>query len=326
MDTNTTQLATVDSGALVTGLDLNAVAVTMQKINRFQSVIQTALQPSKDYGVIPGTGTKPTLLKPGAEKINMLFGLFPNYEFMRSESDFDKGFFNYEIRCTLMKGTTPVAQGVGSCNSNEKKYRYVTKTKEQLAELGVTPEQCTEFTDRYGRTKYRVEDPDIADKANTVLKMAKKRAYVDATLQVASLSDLFTQDLEDMDHQAQEESDATMTVKEAAALKLSFGKHKGRALGELYKDKEADGKGYLTWLRDQDRTDPVIRKAIDLLFGAVAEANRKPSAFERSTTPDANTPPAVEAEYRIPEDVPFTEILDEDLPPFMRDAPAEETK
>ena len=55
MDANNTQLASVDSGALVSGLDVNVVAATMQKINRFQSVIQTTLQPSRDYGVIPGT-------------------------------------------------------------------------------------------------------------------------------------------------------------------------------------------------------------------------------------------------------------------------------
>ena len=36
---------------------------------------------------------------------------------------------------------------------------------------------------------------------NTVLKMAKKRALVDAALLVGSLSDVFTQDIEDMDLQ-----------------------------------------------------------------------------------------------------------------------------
>jgi hypothetical protein len=36
--------------------------------------------------------------------------------------------------------------------------------------------------------------------ANTVLKMAKKRAMVDAVLIVASLSNIFTQDMEDFDY------------------------------------------------------------------------------------------------------------------------------
>jgi len=43
----------------------------------------------------------------------------------------------------------------------------------------------------------RVENTDLADTYNTVLKMAKKRALVDATLTATAASDIFTQDLED---------------------------------------------------------------------------------------------------------------------------------
>ena len=50
---------------------------------------------------------------------------------------------------------------------------------------------------QYSKKKYMKMDPYTMD--NTVLKMAKKRALIDATLLVASLSDIFTQDLEDMD-------------------------------------------------------------------------------------------------------------------------------
>ena len=55
--------------------------------------------------------------------------------------------------------------------------------------------------------------------------MAKKRALVDATLQVASLSEMFTQDLEDL-------SD----LEETNNIKINFGKHKGRTLEEIYKE------------------------------------------------------------------------------------------
>jgi hypothetical protein len=43
----------------------------------------------------------------------------------------------------------------------------------------------------------RVENADLADTYNTVLKMAKKRALVDATLTATAASDIFNQDLED---------------------------------------------------------------------------------------------------------------------------------
>ena len=45
----------------------------------------------------------------------------------------------------------------------------------------------------------RIENEDIADVWNTVKKMAKKRAHVDVTLTVTAASDIFTQDIEDMD-------------------------------------------------------------------------------------------------------------------------------
>ncbi len=278
----------IDALTIVSGLDVATVAATMQKINKFQSVIQTSLQKERDYGVIPGT-QKPTLLKSGAEKINMLFGLNPEYEFMTAVSDFEKGFFNYEIRCTLMRNGCPVAQGVGSCNSYEKKYRYSTMTEDQLEENGIDPNTGTMFTDRYGRTRYRVEAPDPADKANTILKMAKKRAYVDATLQVASLSDLFTQDLEDMADQFKAEAESTMTIAEAASIKLNFGKHKGRMLGELYKDKAAGGRDYIAWLIENDRTDPTIKKAATMLIDAHRDSMAAKATTTTSIRPDTNT-------------------------------------
>jgi hypothetical protein len=45
----------------------------------------------------------------------------------------------------------------------------------------------------------KIENEDIADVYNTVLKIAKKRAHIDATLTVTGAADLFTQDLIDED-------------------------------------------------------------------------------------------------------------------------------
>jgi len=44
---------------------------------------------------------------------------------------------------------------------------------------------------------YRVPNDDIFSQVNTILKMSKKRAMVDAALSAGRLSDLFTQDMED---------------------------------------------------------------------------------------------------------------------------------
>lgn len=278
--------------AIVETIDAQTVQATLQKIAQFQAVVQHALAPGKDYGRIPGAGDKPSLFKPGAEKINMLFGLNPVYEFLKADEDYLNGFFNYDIKCTLMKNGNPVAQGVGNCNSKEKKYRYVTVFENQLAEYGQTADTAIKMTDKYGKTKYRIPNTEIYSLTNTILKMAKKRAYVDATLQVASLSDLFTQDLEDMDFQQQEESTSTMTVAEAANITLSFGKHKGQKLGEMFHDK--DGRSYLAWLKKNEngKTSPTILKAIELLENAVKEkkAEKTHTAKDDDWVPPPDSP------------------------------------
>lgn len=304
---NNMALATTTGGALVDSIDINAVAATMQKVNTFQTIIQKNLQEGRDFGRVPGTD-KPTLLKSGAEKVNMIFGLYPEYDFLRQTVDFDRGFFDYEIRCTLYRKGEPVAQGVGSCNSREKKYRYVTKSEQQLAEAGISAEGANAFTDRYGRVKYRVEDPDIADKANTILKMAKKRAYVDATLQVASLSDLFTQDLEDYDRSFVQESTETMTIKEALAIRLSFGKYKGHSLKEIWdSDRE-----YLEWMAGAEKTDPTIRKAIQIMTDYVNGKNAKAETVQaQEARAEPERPPMPEEAPPMPEEA-YPEFLKEE--------------
>lgn len=150
--------------AIIDTVEVAQVEATMKKISQFQKVVQSTLHQNHDYGIVPGTD-KPTLLKPGAEKILMMMGLQSEFEIVDSTRDFEKGFFQYQVRCKLFRGDMLITEGLGSCNTRERKYLKM--------------------------------DPYTMD--NTVLKMAKKRALVDAALLVASLSDVFTQDLEDMD-------------------------------------------------------------------------------------------------------------------------------
>jgi hypothetical protein len=266
---------TNNSLSLIEGVDIGSVQTTLAKINQFQAVVQSTLKAEHDYGVIPGTN-KPTLLKPGAEKIHMLFGVTSEYELIERIQDYDKGFFAFTVRCMIYKNDMKITEGVGHCNTKEKKYIN--------------------------------QDPYTL--ANTCLKMAKKRAQIDATLTLASLSEIFTQDIEDMREFIQTEQIQTMTPSDAAAIKLTFGKHKGKTLKELYQS----DKSYLDWLVNQDRTDAVIKKAIQTMFDAVAN-----QAQQRQQPPQ--TPPPVD--HQPPAEPPFDlggiEISDDDLPFNMTD-------
>lgn len=290
--------------AIIDTIDTQLVAATLQKIANFQAVISKTLVEGKDYGKIPGAGDKPSLFKAGAEKINMLFGLNPEYEFLKADEDYKNGFFNYSIRCTLYRNGAPVSQGVGNCNSMEKKYRYITTDESGLAEYGIAPEAAQKYTDRHGRTRYRINNPEPYSIANTVLKMAKKRAYVDATLQVASLSDLFTQDLEDMRDVIEQEAENTaMTYEEACNIVLPFGrKYKGLKLGSIYKTDPS----YIRWLADKS-DDPVVSRAAKIILSApapaVAPAQKAASTPKATPKPSgAPTPPPPDDKDAPPDD------------------------
>jgi len=171
---------TPKSLSIIDNVNLQQVQATMQKIAQFQTVVQKTLKKDHDYGIIPGTGNKPTLLKPGAEKILMLMGLTSEYDVIEKVQDYDGGFFAFTVKCTLSRGDIKVTEGVGHANTRERRY-----------------------------TSGKQQDPYTL--ANTVLKMAKKRAQVDAVLTVASLSEIFTQDLEDYEEIPQQSPRSAQT-------------------------------------------------------------------------------------------------------------------
>lgn len=270
-------MSEVNALSIIDTVEIESIANTMNKIAQMQAVVQKTLKSKQDYGEIPGTN-KPTLLKPGGEKICMLFGLNPEYEFLQTTEDYEKEFFSYNIKCTLYRNGQAVAQGVGSCNSKEKKYRYIN--------VDIIPENYVgyqeTFTDKYGRTKYKINNIDICSLVNTILKMAKKRAFIDAVLQVASLSEVFTQDLEDMGDLIQQEvENSTMTLEQAVAIKINFGKYKGTILGELVKQDPQ----YCDWLYGNEKTDAVIKKALDIILKS-AQENKNNEETEEDLDPN----------------------------------------
>lgn len=67
---NTRQTQPEDSSAmsLIMTVKPSQVTAQLKAIKEFQNLVQNQLIEGKDFGIIPGTGAKPTLLKPGAEK------------------------------------------------------------------------------------------------------------------------------------------------------------------------------------------------------------------------------------------------------------------
>lgn len=195
-----------------TELELSVEQV-LDQVRKIQGVMAKAMRKDEHYGIIPGTD-KPTLLKPGAEKLCLTFRLAPRYFGEDAPKDLGRGHREYVIRCELYHAPTGIflGAGLGSCSTMESRYRYRDAFEptgkpvppaywkaRNKALIGGDGFRVKKVNGEWQIVKVteRQENPDIADVFNTVLKIAKKRAHVDAVLTVTAASDIFTQDLED---------------------------------------------------------------------------------------------------------------------------------
>ncbi|MDD5009913.1 MAG: hypothetical protein PHC68_16120 [Syntrophorhabdaceae bacterium] len=180
----------------------------MEQVNMIQHMMSRAMKKDEHYGIIPGTSGKPSLLKPGAEKLAMMFRLAPSYAI--TKTDMGRGHVEYSVVCSLthINNGAVWGQGVGSCSTSESKFKFRwDKTGKPVpSEYWNSKDKSLlggeQFTARKSGGSWeiyqRVEHDNPADYYNTCLKMAKKRAMVDAILTATAASDIFTQDIEDM--------------------------------------------------------------------------------------------------------------------------------
>lgn len=210
-----------------------APAEALRRIQELQAFIGQVMEKDLDYGVIPGTD-KPTLFKPGAEKLAELYGFSWHFDDDGSVQDWEKGFFNFRKRCTLTsrRDGRYIGDGVGSCNSRESKYSgrwlpeseipgWHDKTKlrckpgidwkfENQLPPGVDKKslQTKQITGKKNGNKYQmygvpadlyqVPNDEVFSLVNTMEKMAWKRAFVGAIVAATRSSGIFSQDLEDL--------------------------------------------------------------------------------------------------------------------------------
>lgn len=208
-----------ECGLVQTQLTIQQLLTRKKQIQEIQAKVMTE---GIDYGIIPGCA-KPTLLKPGAETLNVTFGLRPilNPETDIKEVELPNNHRQYQVTVHILSANgQEIATGVGSCSTMESKYRY-RKSDQKCPKCG--KKTIKKGSKKYGGgwycskkdggcgEKFRDGDPLIenqemerieydnpADYYNTCLKIAKKRALVDGTINATAVSHIFTQDIEDM--------------------------------------------------------------------------------------------------------------------------------
>lgn len=217
-----------ESAAMVTRDELSVVELVKQA-DIIHDVMQRAMKQGIHYGVVPGTGGKPSLLKPGAEKLCVLFRLAPEYE--TEKIWHEDGHLTVITKCILRHIPTSmkIAEGDGLCTTKESKYATrnagrvcpdcgadaIIKGKEEYGGGWICFKKkggCgAKFPDGdeaiEGQQTGKIDNPDLADSYNTVLKMSAKRAFLAAVLNGTAASDVFTQDMaEEGSHETQRAS------------------------------------------------------------------------------------------------------------------------
>lgn len=185
-----------------TGIVPNAgrlsVAEVTQHAIAVQEIMKGLMKANVHYGVIPGT-KQPTLYKAGAELLCMTFRIADEY---RIEQSNENGAIRYRVTCVGRHQVSglELGSGLGECSTGEEKYRWRKAVCKE--EFEATPADLRRIKYSKGRDgHYTIEQvrTESADLANTVLKMACKRAKMAMVLNVTAASDCFSQDLEDLD-------------------------------------------------------------------------------------------------------------------------------
>jgi hypothetical protein len=191
------------------GLDTK---LTIQAIEEIRTFIANQLRPGTDddhmgdYYTIPGTA-KPTLLLPGAEKINLYIGCYPKPR--TKVRDLGNGHEVVSVHCELISRATQKTMGFGQgeCSTRESKYAFVYLPTEKRPDdleaarlkalgLGRWRNLGTRQNPKWVWAD-RVDNPNIWDCHHTVRLIADKRAFVHAIRRAAALSEQFSQDFED---------------------------------------------------------------------------------------------------------------------------------
>jgi hypothetical protein len=191
---------------------------TVSELRALRTFIKEEMVETVDFGTIPGT-PKPTLYLAGAQKVTMYFNARPNFRIERIE--LAEGHVEYLVYSDLIFRTNDgsaniIAQGVGSATTMESKYRFrnakracpsckeetIFKSKQArggwycYAKVGGCGKQYPDGDPAIEDQKPgKVPNENIYDARNTVLKIAKKRAHVDAAIGLGSLAEFFTQDI-----------------------------------------------------------------------------------------------------------------------------------
>lgn len=206
---------TMQGSSVVSYMSVDQV-LAQRKLVR--DIMKNVMEPGIHYGDVPGCGKKPSLFQAGAEVLASTFRLCPEYEITKTFHD--GGHLTVDVVCRLYDSKHSfLGSGVGMATTMESKHRYrnanlkcpacgaetIFKDKKEeggwycwTKKGGCGAKFAAGDAAIENQERGKVENADPADQYNTTLKMGKKRSFVDCTKTVLAVSDIYSQDLEDI--------------------------------------------------------------------------------------------------------------------------------
>lgn len=187
----------VTEGTRMPQVTPESIQETVQSIALLQGMVRETLIRDIDYGRIPGT-PQDSLWDPGASMIIGSFSCYCGHRRIINLEDSDgKIAVCLEVPVISRKLQQEVGSGVGAASTLETKYKYrwVANPKE----WGYDEAAVATFKTKKGRENgretmlYRIPNPEHSELLNTIIKMASKRAEVDAAEALPGVSSVLRQ-------------------------------------------------------------------------------------------------------------------------------------
>ena len=190
-----------------------------RQVEAIHELMKSVMKKDVHYGVIPGTEkkdprthediSKPALYQPGADLLLMVFQLRPEYTVAMVERD---DFIMATVTCRLVHRPTGmvIAEGIGTSNSRESKYRSRTtiKTCPKCGAATIYASKKDPGWFCWGKqggcgAQFKIDDPEIVSQAeqystagvydnhNTIVKIGVKRSKMSAVGTATGASNVF---------------------------------------------------------------------------------------------------------------------------------------
>jgi hypothetical protein len=171
---------------------------TVQSIKLLQGMVKEILVRGVDYGRIPGT-PQDSLWDPGASLIISSFNCYSGQRrILRLEDNEEKIVAVVEVPIMSRHTGQEVGTGIGAASTMETKYKYRWVANPQ--EWGYTEDTIKTFKTKSGKDDegnqtmtYRIPNPEHSELLNTIIKIASKRAEVDAAESLPGVASVLRQ-------------------------------------------------------------------------------------------------------------------------------------